>query len=150
MSRFSILKNEDSPCIKVGQMECDIEFSPLPPEPCPTKSFCWCVVGSRGSGKSSYVRSILSSKRGKSRVYYKCFHSVLVVMPEQSRKSMTPNPFKGLPEEDMFENFDEEAMTEIEDEKSDAGIILQEVQAGYMFGERLLRPALVGVSKKKN
>ena len=41
-------------------------------------------------------------------------------------------------------------MTEIEDEKSDAGIILQEVQAGYMFGERLLRPALVGVSKKKN
>ena len=43
-----------------------------------------------------------------------------------------------------------QAMTEIEDEKSDAGIILQEVQAGYMFGERLLRPALVGVSKKKN
>ena len=40
-------------------------------------------------------------------------------------------------------------MTEIEDEKSDAGIILQEIQAGYMFGERLLRPALVGVSKKK-
>ena len=43
-----------------------------------------------------------------------------------------------------------QAMTEIEDEKSDAGIILQEIQAGYMFGERLLRPALVGVSKKKN
>jgi len=43
-----------------------------------------------------------------------------------------------------------QAMTEIEDEKSEAGIILQEIQAGYMLGERLLRPALVGVSKKKN
>ena len=40
-------------------------------------------------------------------------------------------------------------MTEIEDEKVDAGTILQEIQAGYMLGERLLRPALVGVAKKK-
>ncbi len=42
-----------------------------------------------------------------------------------------------------------QAMTEIEDENSDTGTILQEVQAGYMIGERLLRPALVGVAKKK-
>ena len=28
------------------------------------------------------------------------------------------------------------------------GTILHEIQAGYMFGDRLLRPALVGVSKK--
>ena len=42
-----------------------------------------------------------------------------------------------------------QAMTEIEDENSDTGTILQEVQAGYMIGERLLRPALVGVAKEK-
>ena len=42
-----------------------------------------------------------------------------------------------------------QAMTEIEDESVDVGTILQEIQAGYMIGERLLRPALVGVSKKK-
>ena len=42
-----------------------------------------------------------------------------------------------------------QAMTEIEDDKVDAGTILQEIQAGYMLGERLLRPALVGVAKKK-
>ena len=41
-----------------------------------------------------------------------------------------------------------QAMSEIEDDKIDSGTILQEIQAGYMFGERLLRPALVGVSKK--
>ena len=41
-------------------------------------------------------------------------------------------------------------MTEIEDEKSEAGSVVQEIQSGYMLGERLLRPALVGVAKKKN
>jgi len=42
-----------------------------------------------------------------------------------------------------------QAMSEIEDEKSETGSILQEIQAGYMLGERLLRPALVAVAKKK-
>ena len=43
-----------------------------------------------------------------------------------------------------------QAMTEIEDDKNDIGTVVQEIQSGYMFGERLLRPALVGVAKKKN
>ena len=42
-----------------------------------------------------------------------------------------------------------QAMAEIEDENSEAGTIVQEIQCGYMLGERLLRPALVGISKKK-
>ena len=41
-----------------------------------------------------------------------------------------------------------QAMSEVEDESAEAGTILQEIQAGYMLGERLLRPALVGVAKK--
>ena len=43
-----------------------------------------------------------------------------------------------------------QAMAEIEDDKSEVGTIIQEIQSGYMLGERLLRPALVGVAKKKN
>ena len=42
-----------------------------------------------------------------------------------------------------------QAMSEIEDEKVDTGSILQEIQPGYMLGERLLRPALVAVAKNK-
>ena len=42
-----------------------------------------------------------------------------------------------------------QAMTEIEDDQSEAGTIIQEIQNGYMLGDRLLRPALVGVAKKK-
>ena len=41
-----------------------------------------------------------------------------------------------------------QAMSEIEDIGAAPGTILQEIQAGYMLGERLLRPALVGVAKK--
>ena len=43
-----------------------------------------------------------------------------------------------------------QAMSEIEDEKKDPGTILHEIQAGYMLGDRLLRPALVSVAKKKS
>ena len=42
-----------------------------------------------------------------------------------------------------------QAMSEIEDDEKDQGTILHEIQSGYMLGERLLRPALVSVSKKK-
>ena len=42
-----------------------------------------------------------------------------------------------------------QAMSEIEDDKVETGTVLQEIQAGYMLGERLLRPALVSVAKKK-
>ena len=43
-----------------------------------------------------------------------------------------------------------QAMSEIEDENAETGSVLQEIQAGYMLGERLLRPALVSVAKSKS
>ena len=42
-----------------------------------------------------------------------------------------------------------QAMSEIEDNDKNPGTILHEIQAGYMLAERLLRPALVSVSKKE-
>ena len=43
-----------------------------------------------------------------------------------------------------------QAMSEIENPEVAPGSIIDEIQAGYMFGERLLRPALVSVAKKKS
>jgi len=43
-----------------------------------------------------------------------------------------------------------QAMMEIEDNNKEPGIIIQEIQKGFMMKDRLLRPALVGVSKKTN
>ena len=42
-----------------------------------------------------------------------------------------------------------QAMMEIEDSSKDPGTIVQEIQKGFMMKGRLLRPSLVGVSKKK-
>ena len=41
-----------------------------------------------------------------------------------------------------------QAMMEIEDNSKEAGTIVQEIQKGFMMKNRLLRPSLVGVSKK--
>ena len=50
-------------------------------------------------------------------------------------------------------NFDpnmHQAMFEVESEDKEPGTVVEVVQEGYKIGERLLRPALVGVSKKKS
>ena len=41
-----------------------------------------------------------------------------------------------------------QAMMEIDDDKKEPGTIVQEIQKGFMMKDRLLRPSLVGVSKK--
>ena len=42
-----------------------------------------------------------------------------------------------------------QAMMEIEDDSKEPGIIVQEIQKGFLMKDRLLRPSLVGVSKKE-
>ena len=42
-----------------------------------------------------------------------------------------------------------QAMMEVEDDAKEPGTIVQEIQKGFMMKDRLLRPSLVGVSKKK-
>ena len=42
-----------------------------------------------------------------------------------------------------------QAMMEVEDDSKEPGTIVQEIQKGFMMKDRLLRPSLVGVSKKK-
>ena len=41
-----------------------------------------------------------------------------------------------------------QAMMEVERDDIDEGVVVQEIQTGYMMHDRLLRPAMVGVSKK--
>ena len=43
-----------------------------------------------------------------------------------------------------------QAMMEIEDDQKEPGTIIQEIQKGFTIKDRLLRPSLVGVSKKND
>ena len=51
---------------------------------------------------------------------------------------------------EKFDPNNHQAMLELEDEKVDPGTVLQEIQAGYFYKDRLLRPSFVAVAKKKD
>ena len=56
------------------------------------------------------------------------------------------------PIECMNKKFDpnfHQAMLELEDNTKNTGTVVQEIQKGFMMKERLLRPSLVGVTKKR-
>ena len=48
-----------------------------------------------------------------------------------------------------FDPNNHQAMLEMEDENVEPGVVLQEIQPGYFFKDRLLRPSFVAVAKKK-
>jgi len=51
---------------------------------------------------------------------------------------------------EKFDPNNHQAMLEIEDENTDPGTVLQEIQPGYFYKDRLLRPSFVAIAKKKD
>ena len=51
---------------------------------------------------------------------------------------------------EKFDPSNHQAMLEIEDEKVGPGTVLKEIQPGYFYKDRLLRPSFVAVAKKKD
>jgi len=51
---------------------------------------------------------------------------------------------------EKFDPNNHQAMLEIENENAEPGTVLQEIQAGYFFKDRLLRPSFVAIAKKKD
>jgi molecular chaperone GrpE len=51
---------------------------------------------------------------------------------------------------EKFDPNNHQAMLEIEDENASPGTILQEIQPGYFYKDRLLRPSFVAIAKKKD
>lgn len=57
---------------------------------------------------------------------------------------------KIMPENEKFDHNLHQALFDIPNDEVDAGTILQVVQPGYTLNGRLVRPAMVGVSKQTN
>ena len=51
---------------------------------------------------------------------------------------------------EKFDPNNHQTMLEIEDENANPGTVLQEIQPGYFYKERLLRPSFVAIAKKKD
>lgn len=89
--------------IKAPKMGCDYALSKKPiKEPFPNKSFSLIICGSPGSGKTSFLMSILNQK-GSNRIYRKVFKHILIVSP--SLNSLPDNLLEGIPPEQMFDDF---------------------------------------------
>ena len=90
--------------------------SPLPGGKSDPKAFAFALCGPPGSGKSTLANSLLSEKGKHSRVYYKRFNHVYLICPKTSVRSLPKNhPMRNHPEEKIYEDFDEETLTEIMD-----------------------------------
>lgn len=68
-----------------------------------------CIIGRPGSGKTSFAISMITQKEPK--IYRKCFHHIILMMPQNSINSLHKNPFKDL--ENIYNDLNEETINEI-------------------------------------
>jgi len=112
-------------------------------------------------GSINFARDILSTSDNLSRA--------LDAIPKDSKKTetminlinglrMVQREFTSILEKHGIKKIDainqrfdhnfHQAMMEIESEKTEEGLVIQEIQSGYTMHDRLLRPSMVGVAKK--
>ena len=92
--------------------------------------------------------SVINEKEEQSQSIKNLIEGLLMVKKELS----TALEKNGITKIDSLDKkFDpnlHQAMMEIENDDLDEGVVVQEIQTGYMMHDRLLRPAMVAVSKK--
>ena len=78
----------------------------------------------------------------------KNYHQAIYMTHKELIKTLQKNNITRIyPIKEKFNHNLHEAISRIES-KEEEGIVLQVIQAGYQIGERLIKPALVSVSKK--
>jgi hypothetical protein len=70
-----------------------------------------CIIGRPGQGKTSLMVSFITQKEPK--IYRKTHHHIIILMPTNSIASLKKNPFKVLPEENIYNELNENTITEI-------------------------------------
>lgn len=109
-----IIKENPQPKFNVYEMLCDkpltkrLEKYPSINEHL-NKQNTTVIIGVQGQGKTTLLLNIVKN------IYRKCFHDIIVVMPEQSRKSIKDNIFeKYLPPENLYNDLDIDVLNEID------------------------------------
>jgi molecular chaperone GrpE len=120
------------------------------------------VVDARLYGVSSFARDVLGvadnmrraldavppELRGSAQAGIKALVEGVELTERELLKALEKNGVRQFtPEREKFDPNVHQAMFEVPDASVPAGSIVQVVQPGYMIGERVLRPALVGISK---
>ena len=101
--------------IKVPTMGCDDVISNKIPAPFPSKNFIAILIGTKGSGKTSLMTSLLTAQKKPCCVYRGKFEEVILNMPKASMSSIKGKPFKSLPAGCCYEDFNYELLQDIQD-----------------------------------
>jgi GTPase SAR1 family protein len=78
-------------------------------------NFFYTIVGAPGSGKTTFMFSLLTTKSKKDRVYYRVFKDILYCCPKNSRSSVKNNPLEDL--ESVYDELGENIKNQIIDNK---------------------------------
>ena len=114
---ISIFKNPEIP-LEIPRFECDDNAvgDHLNRHPLTKFLNCYgflCIIGRPGQGKTSLAVSLITQKKNK--IYRKTHHHILILMPKSSISSLNNNPFKQLPEENLFDELNDSTITHIYD-----------------------------------
>lgn len=74
-----------------------------------------CIIGRPGSGKTSFAISLITQSKPK--IYKKCFHHIIIMMPQNSINSLHKNPFKGL--DNIYYELNESTLDDIYEKIND-------------------------------
>jgi hypothetical protein len=104
------------------KMKCDERIAEGIPAPLPSHSFCMCICGVPGSGKTVFINSLVGAKKRKGipQGYKRVFHHVIICSP--SRSSLVNDIYKDLDENKKHDQFDDDFLdflTEFTDESSE-------------------------------
>ena len=80
----------------------------------PKTHFCGLFFAPCGSGKSSLLCSLLTSTKKGSRAYKGCFDKIYFCAPVSSIRSMYDNPYESIPDSQIYEQFDETFMKDMD------------------------------------
>ena len=70
-----------------------------------------CVIGRPASGKTSLAISMITQRKPK--IYRKTHHHIIVIMPQNSINSLKNNPFKVLPDDNIYHELDNDSIDTI-------------------------------------
>ena len=78
-------------------------------------NFFYTIVGAPGSGKTTFMFSLLTTKAKGDKVYYRVFKDILYVCPKNSRNNIKDNPLEDL--DTVYEELGEDVKDKILDNK---------------------------------
>ena len=96
----------------------DKPLAPDIPEPLPnTSGFSMLICGASGSGKTTLLYSIMTKnkKKGVRQSYKGLFDKIYIISPTMGKDSIKADPFKSIPDDQIYRELTIEGLTELED-----------------------------------